>query len=60
MLGIVAQAFDRGAVGFQNADAEAPALVELRDFEEQRIPPGLESNIHFIGARLHCAGVLCE
>src|SRR5205807_720825 len=52
VVGVVAQVFDRGAVGLYEAGAELPALIELGDFEEQRIPAGLQSDIYLV-----CAGM---
>ena len=40
-----------GAVGFDEAGAELPASSKLGNLQQQRIPAGLQGDIHFVGTR---------
>jgi hypothetical protein len=47
-LGGELQAVQMRAVGFDEAGAEGPALIELRDLQQERIPACVQSHVHLV------------
>src|SRR5437899_11991891 len=52
---IALEAIEVGAIGFEEASAEAPALIILSYLYHQRIPPGMKSYVDFVRTGLHGA-----